>query len=259
MWARLYDYYRKTDAENEKNWFDLERTYINRSIAVPGQLMSIFGSVLDMIENHCCPRQNLTSDMALRLAERYTDGLEFPFECASPHYEFWREKGSYCSYGHHCRDFGVFKKFEEYLLKKLGEFKKSVIAVNYEKLLKILSADEQDFHKEWYKKVLRRYDLFSGQDPKSLLDALVSLPPDVLWDRGVELRSTFLDNEPASPEHASFWSVFIQCTEALLKNPSHRVDRSKAFALRELCRAASLFLRNDKSMVENQQINEVKK
>lgn len=246
LWARLYDYYQKTDAENEKNWFELERTYINRSIAVPGQLMSIFGSILDMIENHCCPRQKLTSDLALRLAERYMDGVKFPAKCASPDYEFWREKKSYCSYGHHCRNLDVFKKFEEYLLKKLGEFRKSVIAVNYEKFLKILPADEQDFHKEWYGKKLQHYDLFSGQDPQRLLKSLLMLTPDVFWDRTLELRYYLDDIEIGKYDQTSFWRCFMDIVEDCIKDAPLEIDRSKQFSLRELCKSVRQYLENAK-------------
>lgn len=260
LWARLYNYFEKTDKENEKNWNELKIALKERSISDPGQLMSIFGTVLDMINNQCCPEERLTCKKALRYAMFYLEHIQLSPKCSRSEYIFLTDARNYRNCEHHGRSLDFFKKFQLAVSKKIQRCQKEAITDYFKYFLNLLRADNEDFDAAWYKRNLLRYDLFSGQDPQKLLEALLALPPNVLWYRVHELtsylNSNFLDDTRRTM--LLFWEQFVEKAQVFLDKTSSGVDSTKCYSIRELCKSANDFIKKCKGK-EQHSIGEVKK
>lgn len=258
LWARLYDYFEKADEENEKNWNELKNALKERRLSEPGELMSIFGTVLDMIENQCCPEECLTHEKAFCYAKSYLEHIKLPQRCSRMDYVFWTDARGFRTYEHHGRALSFFTDFKVALSEKIQRCQEEAITDNFQKFLALLPKAEDEFDEEWYKGRLQGYDLFSGQDPQKLLNALLKLPPDTLWIRAHELNSYL--NLSLLDERSSmipFWKQFAQEANAFLEQPNSGVDRTKCYSIRELCKGVNSFLNSSKKK-EQHSIGEVK-
>ena len=244
LWARLYFYYEKSDKENKEIWNELEITLKKREITEPGQLMSIFGTVLDMIENQCCPDAKLTGKKAFRYATFYLEHIQLSPKCNRFEYVFLTDARSYCTYEHHGRKLAFFADFKIAVSEKIQRCKEETITVNFKRFLDLLRADEEDFDVAWFKENLQEYDLFSGQDSQKLLDALLVLPPKILWYRAHELIS-YLNSRLLGDTCSMmlpFWEQFVQKAQAFLDKTNSDVDRTKLYDIRILCKDVNLIL-----------------
>lgn len=258
LWTRLYDYFEKADEENGKNWNELKNALKERRLSEPGELMSIFGTVLDMIENQCCPEKSLTHKNALRYAKFYLEHIKLPQRCSRMDYVFWADVRGFRTYEHHGRALSFFTDFKVSLSEKIQRCQEEAITDNFQKFLALLPKAEDEFDEEWYKGRLQGYDLFSGQDPQKLLNALLVLPPATLWNRMLDLNSylnlSLLDDRYSM---IPFWEQFVQEANAFLEQTNCGVDRTKCYSIRKLCEDVSKYLNSCKDKKQHS-IGEVK-
>lgn len=239
LWSRLSNYIRQRDDENMQVWQDLIHAYRDRTINEPVEILCIFGTVLDMISDQCCPEQRLSVPIALLLGKRYIRNLTFAEKCKSE-YDIWYER-HFLPMGRHA-DTPEFQELQQKLFDELKRFQYESITETYEQFLQLLQAEEQEFNQTWYREGMVNQDIFSGQNPEKLLNVLCSLAPEVLWDRKNTLRSYLQDRSPRHDQEGDFWKQFVILTEAYLMQNSHGIDRAKQNALRILCRSAKKYI-----------------
>lgn len=172
------------------------------------------------------------------------DHIQLLPTCSRFEYVFLMDARSYCTYEHHGRNLDSFKDFKIALSEKIQRCQEEAVTKNFKRFLDLLRADEEDFDVAWYKGNLLRYDLFSGQAPQKLLDALLALPPNILWYRVHELisylNSHLLDDTCSMM--LPFWEQFVQKAQAFLDKTNSDVDRTKLYDIRILCKDVNLFL-----------------
>lgn len=234
LWARLSSYIKRTDDENQEIWQALIDAYKNKTINDPVEILCIFGAVLDMISDRCCPEQRLTSKIALRYAKKYIRNLAFTDACRKTEYELGR-KIHYLPMGRHA-DTPEFQELKQELFKELQRFQHESITVIYEQFLQLLQEEEKVFNQKWYREGMMNQDIFSGQNPKRLLAELLSLSPNILWDRENAIRSYLRTLFPY--QAGDFWEKFVKLTNACLAKDQLHIDLSKQALLRDLNKAA---------------------
>ena len=236
LWARLSSYIKQTDDENQKIWQDLIHAYRNRTINDPVEILCIFGAVLDMISDQCCPAQKLKRETALWLGKRYIRNLTFAEACRNTGYDLWREI-------HHLpmgmqTDTTEFQELNQELFKELKRFQYESVSKNYKTFLKLLHAEEREFNRKWYREGMVNQNIFSGQNPEELLEELLSLSAEMLWDRGNAIRS-YLNDSSSRYQAGDFWEKFVELTETCLAKDQPHIDCSKQASLRKLNKTAS--------------------
>ena len=77
-------------------------------------------------------------------------------------------------------------------------------------------------------------DVFSGQDPQKLLIELLSLSPEMLWDRENAIRSYLKDSSSLRYQAGDFWEKFAELIQTCLTKDQPHIDWSKQALLREL-------------------------
>lgn len=232
LWARLFTYYKQPDEENLKIWRELIDAYRHKTINDPAQILSIFRTVLEMISRHCCPWQKLTAETALQLARKYIRSLA-TFTEIDDRYDFSR----YIYRFHHnsCTDSQAFQEANQELIDAVKKFQYKSIAKTYERFLTLLHADDREFNQKWYRDGMMNQDVFSGQDPQKLLIELLSLSPEMLWDRENAIRSYLNDFSSSLRYQAGdFWEKFAALTQTCLAKDQPHIDWSKQALLREL-------------------------
>lgn len=232
LWARLINYFKQPDDENLKIWRELIHAYRHKTINVPGQILSIFRTVLEMISRHCCPWQRLTAETALQLARKYIRSLA-TFTEIDDRYDFSR----YIYRFHHnsCTDSQEFQEANQELIDAVKKFQYKSITKTYERFLTLLHADDREFNQKWYRDGMMNQDVFSGQDPQKLLIELLSLSPEMLWDRENAIRSYLNDFSSSLRYQAGdFWEKFAALTQTCLAKDQPHIDWSKQALLREL-------------------------
>lgn len=236
LWARLSSYIKQTDDENQKIWQDLIHAYRNRTINDPVEILCIFGAVLDMISDQCCPAQKLERETALWLGKRYIRNLTFAEACRNTGYDLWREI-------HHLpmgmqTDTTEFQELNQELFKELKRFQHKSVSENYKTFLKLLHAEVREFNRKWYREGMVKQNIFSGQNPEELLEELLSLSAEMLWDRGNAIRS-YLNDSSSRYQAGDFWEKFVELTETCLAKDQPHIDCSKQASLRKLNKTAS--------------------
>lgn len=231
LWARLFTYYKQPDEENLKIWRELIDAYRHKTINDPAQILSIFRTVLEMISRHCCPWQKLTAETALQLARKYIRSLA-TFTEIDDRYDFSR----YIYRFHHnsCTDSQAFQEANQELIDAVKKFEYKSIAKTYERFLTLLHADDREFNQKWYRDGMMNQDVFSGQDPQKLLLELLSLSPEMLWDRENAIRSYLKDSSSLRYQAGDFWEKFAELIQTCLTKDQPHIDWSKQALLREL-------------------------
>ena len=232
LWARLSYYYKQTDEENLKIWQELIDAYRHKTINDPAQILSIFGIVLEMISRHCCPWQGLTAGTALQLARKYIRKLTTFAEMCEHSYDLTRH--TYQFYQGCCTDSQEFQEINQELIDAIKKFEYKSIAKTYEQFLTLLHADDREFNQKWYRRGMVYQNIFSGQDPQKLLAELLSLPPEMLWDRENAIRSYLKDSSSLRYQAGDFWEKFAELIQTCLTKDLPHIDCSKQALLREL-------------------------
>lgn len=228
---KLRYYHQQDDLTTDNAWQELKNAYRNRSITDPNDIADIVYSVIDMISNHCCPDSILTTRKVAALTRLYCKRLSLSVENETSfsasnlsifNADRIRESG----------DEKIAKGILAYLENKVqSQIQNILIPGRFRCLLSSLQTIE-DFNKCWYEKRLRIENVFSNQEPKLLVDALLKFPVQSLHKIIFPILSNLTDVPFSSkPFHAyaQFKRGLINSLKDTLNNSDFHLQRAQKF------------------------------
>ena len=228
---KLRYYYQQDDPTIEKAWQELKDAFRCHSITDPNDIADIVYSVIDMISNQCCPDSSLTTGKVAALTRLYCKRLSFSIEdetsfSLSNFTTFNADRIS------KCKDKSIINDILGYLEAKVHtQIENVLIPARFQCLLSSLQTIE-DFNKCWYNKRLRMENIFSDQDPKRLVDALLKFPVSSLHEIIFPILSNLIDvpfSGKQFPAYEQFKRKLIDSFKDTLNNSDLKLQRAQKF------------------------------
>lgn len=233
LWLQLYNYLEKTDEELRALWEELIKTYQSRSIHEPSQIVSIYSSVLDMIENNCCPDPNMTKEKAFQLALQYV--VLFFDEPINKVFRYQTRLFKNCeTYGHHQASSHYFKEFERHFSSFLLSYEQHYfVPENFNAFLSKLDLEEEDFDEFWKNSNVRFLSLFEQQSAPLLIEKLLSLSPRKMKDRLYTIQEYFVDSTYPLYALLQFEKDMLNEFNRIITDNKTTVDHTKIYWIKE--------------------------
>ena len=240
----LHYYFQYDDITMDKAWSYLTSAFRNHSITDPNEIADIVVCILEMISSQCCPDSSLTPRAIFVLTRLYCRNLSFSIENESS----FSSSSFFSMYSFRVQDNhrDVINKILNYLDSKVSYYVKNILVPErYQKLLRALN-DDKAFRNLWYGNNLRLENIFSNQDPKLLVDALIQSPVPALRTYVLQVVDNLTD-VPFSTRHSlpyyEFKKSFVECLQDTLNDPNLHLHRTQKYYFRVAINNLSINLR----------------
>lgn len=224
-------YYQQDDFTMDNAWQELKNAYRCHSVTDPNDIADIVFSIVDMISNQCCPDSSLTIKEVASLTYSYCEEIVFSIKDEKS-FNSSNFSSVYSYRIRECEDNSIIKEILDHLDSKVqAQIKNVLVPERFHHLL--LSLQNLDaFHDCWYDQELRIQNIFSYQDPKLLVDALLNSPVQSLRMIILPILDNLTDlpfaNKPFQP-YVEFKKGLIDCFKNTLNNPDIHLQRTQSF------------------------------
>ena len=224
-------YYQQDDFTMDNAWQELKNAYRCHSVTDPNDIADIVFSIVDMISNQCCPDSSLTIKEVASLTYSYCEEIVFSIKDENS-FNSSNFSSIYSYRIRECEDNSIIKEILDHLDSKVqAQIKNVLVPERFHHLL--LSLQNLDaFHDCWYDQELRIQNIFSYQDPKLLVDALLNSPVQSLRMIILPILDNLTDlpfaNKPFQP-YVEFKKGLIDCFKNTLNNPDIHLQRTQSF------------------------------
>ena len=226
----------RNDSGIEHAWIELESAFGKHSVRKPAIIVQIFVCVLEMISQKRCPQKDLLPKKAFAWTRLYCKALSFD---PDDEYSFlkWFEFKIYsdCLEKQHE---ALLNRCLNYLRHKIQcSIQRKQTATNYRSFLNALKKSANnaaEFYETWNNNHFDTADIFSNQDAKALLDALLSLPEKVLKDRIKRVFENLKKSDyKNTPSYVKFRNQFFICIQNKIDNPNNYLAYGKRAILHD--------------------------